>query len=447
MTRIITDWYWPLDGWIIAIGVLCAASAALLGSFLVLRRLSLLGDGISHAILPGLALAFMWTASRSGWPVFAGAIVAGLLTALASQWLQRRGRVDEGAALGVVFTTLFAIGLILINYGAARVDLDPGCVLYGAIEFTPLDRVSLAGWEMPRAFLVQLIVLVLNAAFVMLFYKELKIATFAPEYAESQGIPVPWLHRGLMVLVAITAVASFESVGSILVVAMLVVPPATALLVVSRLRSLLIASVILGAIGAIAGHLAAISVPRWFGLRSASTAGMMAVAVGGLFMLVCLVSPRCGLLAAGYRGWSLRLKIAFEDVLACLYRRSERGARSPAKLREICDRLGRSPVLVQLAIWRYRRRGLLVRSKDGWELTESGFERAEELVRSHRLWETYLAENLAMPAERLHEAAESLEHFTAQPLRSRLAEEISATEDPHGAPIPPARGTKGKYRE
>jgi manganese/zinc/iron transport system permease protein len=437
VTRFLAEWYWPLDGWIVMAGVLCAVSASLVGNFLVLRRMSLLGDAISHAILPGLAIAFLWSSSRSGWPVFLAAVVVGILTAALTQWLFRRGQVDEGAAMGVVFTTLFAAGLVLINTSAKFVDLDPSCVLYGAIEFTPLDQIKIGSLWVPRVVLVLSGVLLLNLLFVMLLYKELQITTFAPELATTLGIPAGLIHYTLMTLVAVTAVAAFESVGSILVVAMLIVPPAAALLITDRLSYLIVISAVIGASGAGLGHILAIAVPPLFGFRSSSTAGMMALAVGLLFIGACCFGPKHGLFLNVYRRGFTKLQIAFEDVLAFLYRRAEREGSQRVSLREISQQLQRSAMLLKIALWVQRRRNLVEQVGGGLQLTQAGTQRAQEVVRSHRLWETYLSEELSMPTERLHDAAESLEHFTGKSLRTRLGEAITAQEDPHGTPIPP----------
>ncbi|MDB4430152.1 metal ABC transporter permease, partial [Akkermansiaceae bacterium] len=147
------------DTGIMLVGILCAMACALPGCFLLLRRMSMMGDAISHAVLPGLAIAFLISHSRASWAMFVGAAIAGILTALFTQWITKFGKVDRGAAMGIVFTTLFAIGLILIKQTADHVDLDASCVLYGAIEHTPLDSVTL--WEnatsvlrVPRAALV-----------------------------------------------------------------------------------------------------------------------------------------------------------------------------------------------------------------------------------------------------------------------------------------------------
>ncbi len=277
-------WSWPIDGWIVAVGVLAAAACAVPGSFLVLRRLSLMGDAISHAVLPGIAAAFLLTGSRAGLPMFLGAAAVGVLTALGTEWLRRHGRMEENASLGVVFTTLFAVGLVLIVRGASRVDLDPGCVLYGAIELTPLDTVTIAGWSVPRAAIVLGTVLLVNIVVVRLLWKELAFSAFDPDGAAGQGLRPGLMHAVLMTMTAVTAVAAFESVGSILVVALLVVPAASARLLTHRLGTLLPMAAACGAAAAILGHLAAIRAPALLGLGSVHTAGSIAVVAGAILV-------------------------------------------------------------------------------------------------------------------------------------------------------------------
>jgi manganese/zinc/iron transport system permease protein len=285
-------WY-PLDTWIVIVGALCAIACALPGCFLLLRQMSMMGDAISHAVLPGLALAFLVTGSRASLPLFIGAALTGILTALLTQWIHRWGDVDRGAAMGIVFTSLFAVGLILITRAAERVDLDPGCVLYGAIELTPLDvalQLNLAGipLEIPRAALVLGSVALLNLLLILVFYKEYKITAFDPGLASTQGIHAGFMHYLLMTQVAVTTVAAFEAVGSILVIAMLIVPAATAQLLTRRLAPMLWCSALIGVLAAGLGHLLALKVPGWLGYASTSTAGMMAVALGLLFLVALL---------------------------------------------------------------------------------------------------------------------------------------------------------------
>lgn len=295
-----------LDSWIIIVGALAAVACALLGNFLVLRKMSMMGDAISHAVLPGLAIAFLVTGARASLTMFIGAAIVGVMTAVFTQWVSRFGKVDEGASMGIVFTTLFAAGLLLIVQAADHVDLDPGCVLYGAIELTPLDvvwRPEFFGAELavPRAVVVLAGVLLLNLFCVIAFFKELRIVCFDSALATTMGIHANLIHYLLMTLVAVTTVAAFEAVGSIIVIAMLIVPPATAHLLTDRLDRMVLLSVVFAILAAVFGHISALTVPQLFGFSDTSTSGMMAVMAGLLFTLVAFCAPRHGILVKKFR--------------------------------------------------------------------------------------------------------------------------------------------------
>ncbi len=428
---------WDLDGWIVLAGVLAAVSAALVGNFLVLRKMSLLGDAISHAILPGLAVAFLISDSRSSLPMFIGAVIVGLATAAFTEWIRRVGRVDEGASMGVVFTSLFALGLVMIVQAADHVDLDPGCVLYGAIELTPLDTVALWGLDIPRVVIVLGTVSLLNLLFVTLFFKELKLTSFDPALATTLGFPAWLIHYLLMTQVAITAVASFESVGNILVVAMLVVPPAAAYMLTDRLGVMILLSVLIGSAAAVLGHLSALIIPEWFGYHSTSTAGMMAVMTGVLFTLAASFGPRHGILVRMVRRQLLAWRILREDIVGLLYRLAERQIDQKANFTFITQRLLATRWETRIALFSLRRGGLITSGHEGYRLTTAGVSRAEQVVRSHRLWETYLVTEAGIPDERIHEHAELFEHFTGDQLNRRLSDAAeSPTTDPHGSHIP-----------
>ena len=309
------DWY-VIDTWIVIVGILSAVSCTLLGNFLVLRKMSMMGDAISHAVLPGLAIAFLVTGARASITMFIGAAIVGVLTALFTQWISRFGKVDQGASMGIVFTTLFALGLVLIVRAADHVDLDASCVLYGAIELTPLDVVwstKLFGMtvDLPRAVVVLAPVCLVNALFVILFFKELRISSFDPELASTMGINANRMHYLLMTLVAITTVAAFEAVGSIIVIAMLIVPAAAAHLLTDRLHWMVLVSVVLAVFSAIAGHFLAIALPGWLGLDpslvdATSTSGMMAVAAGLIFAVALFLAPKHGIWARKQWGFGRR---------------------------------------------------------------------------------------------------------------------------------------------
>ncbi len=440
----------PLDTWIAVTGALIGAACALPGCFLLLRRMSLMGDAISHAVLPGLAVAFLVSGQRDSLTMFVGAAIVGVLTAFFTQWLHSRGGVEQSAAMGVVFTVLFALGLILIRQAADHVDLDPGCVLYGSIEYVPLDTIPLLGGEVPRATLRIGVMLLLNALFVLLFFKELRITAFDPALAATLGYSPRLMHYLTMTIVSLTTVAAFESVGSILVIAMLIVPAAAAHLLTDRLAPLLLCSVLVAGIAAFVGHGLALALPAWvgFGPISVSSAGMMSVTLGGLFGAAWLLAPRHGLLARSAAHLRLRWQILREDLLGELYRRHEpafapdsRSASVPSAddgPRGAPARLGLQR-RVALALLRWR--GLVRGSGREVSLTAAGLAAAARLVRSHRLWETYLDRHLAVPADHVHAPAAVLEHVTDPGMQERLAASIDDPAlDPHGAPIPPRIG-------
>ena len=436
MSELPANWTWSYDGWVVLAGVLCATAASIPGNFLVLRRMSLLGDAVSHAVLPGLAAAFWITHSRTGPSVFAGAIVTGLLTAMLTQWIRDLGKVDEGASIGVVFTTLFAAGLVLMSQAAPSVDLDPNCVLYGLLEASPLDTLTLAGLEIPRVVMTLGTVLMLNVMFVTVFFKELLISSFDPGLATTEGYSARLMHYLLMTLVAVTAVASFEAAGNILFVAMLIVPPATAVLLTDRLSRMILISAALAAAAAISGHIAAITVPTSFGFRSSSTAGMMTVCSGLMFLITAAISPSNGLIPAWLRRQRLGLKILSEDVIALMYRQEERGNGRPESLSVLSATLLSSGFQTWIALQRQRFRGWVSAENSGYRLTKAGRQAAAAIVRSHRLWESYLVQE-GVDAGLIHRQAEKLEHFTGRSMRDRLQVEGAASDrDPHGSVIP-----------
>ncbi len=431
------SWSWDYDGWIVLAGMLCAVAASLPGNFLLLRRMSLLGDAISHAILPGLAVAFFVSESRSSWPMFLGAVIVGILTALFTEWIRNFGDVDEGASMGVVFTTLFALGLVMIVQAADHVDLDPGCVLYGAIEMTPLDTVDVAGKPIPRVVIVLGAVTMVNLLFVVLFFKELKLSAFDPALSTSVGFSARLMHYLLMVIVAVTAVASFETAGNILVVAMFVVPPATAYLLTARLGMMIFCSTVIAVLSAVCGHLSAVQVPHVFGFRSTSTSGMMALCAGMLFFVASLVSPRNGVIVRIARRQKLALRILSEDLIALLYRMDERSRDCVVSVQKLSLVLLSRPWLVGWLMRRHVRTGHVIPSEAGYRLTDSGRHLGSVLVRSHRLWEQYLVSEGGVAVNRIHGQAEKLEHFTSRELRDRLDQVTAAPSlDPHGRRIP-----------
>jgi manganese/zinc/iron transport system permease protein len=462
-----------IDTAIVWTGALAAMACALPGCFLVLRRQSMMGDAISHTVLPGIVIAFLvsqrllaggaisadaYEAARHA-SVYLGALGIGVLSALLTEGVQKLGRVESSAALGVVFTSLFALGLVLLRTSADSVDLDPDCVLYGTIETVVMKTVrplagvpGLSEWEIPQAAAFNAAALLVNGLLVLVFFKELRLAAFDPNLAAAQGIPAGAVHYALMAVTAATLVAAFESVGSILVIAMLIVPAATASLLTDRLWVMLVLSLVVAAVSALAGHAAALTLPPIiFGrlgftdVRDASTAGMMALACGGCFLLALLLAPRHGLLSKAVGRTRLAVRIACEDVLGGLYRLEElQPASTGIGLRDLRQLLEFNPLVSRLAIFRLRRTGRINVDAGRCRLTATGRRRAQSLVRSHRLWESYMAKHFQVPADHLHATAARVEHYLGPELRADLSAELDRPdEDPHGRVIPSERGDGG----
>lgn len=272
------------DAWVILTAILTAASCGLIGSLLVLRQNAMLGDAISHAVLPGLVLAFLITASRNVVPMLIGAVMMGLVTAWLTELLSNTRRVYGDAALGIVFTLLFSIGVILVALYTDSIDLDQECVLYGEIAYAPWDTFAIGGSNLgPRAVWILSGVLLANILFILMFYRQLKVTSFDPQFAVAIGISPRTWHYLLMTMVSITVVAAFELVGAILVVAMLIIPGATAVLLSHRLPAVLVGSVLFGIVAAVFGYYGASA-------TDTSIAGFMALAAGIIFVIVLFIN-------------------------------------------------------------------------------------------------------------------------------------------------------------
>lgn len=276
--------------WIIVTASLVGLSCGIIGVFLILRKMAMMADAISHTVLLGIVLAYIITRELSGMHMLIGAILAGLVTALLVQWLNTQG-VQQDASIGVVFTTLFAIGVILIATSIGNAHLDVQHALMGEITFVPWDKMTLPlVGEVPKATALLFLVLCLVLFLIIVFYKEWKITSFDPALAASIGIPVTLMHYLFMTLVSITTVASFDAVGAIMVVAMLITPAASAYLWTDRLINMLIISASFGVVSAVAGYYIA----AWI---DTSISGSMAFATGIVFVISFIFSPKHGLIA------------------------------------------------------------------------------------------------------------------------------------------------------
>ncbi|UWQ97255.1 metal ABC transporter permease [Rhodobacteraceae bacterium M385] len=296
----------------ILIGMFAAMACALPGNFLILRRQALIGDAISHVVLPGIVVAFLITGAVTTWPMLIGAAGAALLAVVLIEAVRRLGRIEPGAAMGVVFTSLFAGGVLLLEQtDTSAVHLDVEHALMGNLE--QLIWLRADGWgslldpealrhlppELPRMALVAGIIAVLTAV----FWRPLKLSSFDEGFARALGMPVTVIGLGLVTAAAAAAVAAFDAVGSIIVIAMFICPPAAARLMTNRLGRQVAWSLLFACLSAIIGYVLAGYGPIWIGARSSvSAAGMVAVVSGIFLAIACVFGParsRVGVAAGG----------------------------------------------------------------------------------------------------------------------------------------------------
>jgi len=280
--------------WVIVTGSLVGITCGITGTFLIVRRLAMLSDAISHSVLLGIVGAYLVSHSLNGVYMLIGAAIVGLGTAFFVQLLHSKG-IQEDAAIGVVFTTLFAIGVILISIYGKTVHLDVEHALMGEIAFVPWDTLSFPYlYHIPKAVFMLSIVLFVTILIILLFYKELKITSFDPQLALSIGIPVGIIHYVLMGLVSFSTVASFDAVGAVLVVSMLITPGATAYLLTESFEKMIGLSALFGILIALIGYEVAV----YFDV---SISGSMAVTGGILFLLAFLFSPIHGIVIKTFK--------------------------------------------------------------------------------------------------------------------------------------------------
>ncbi|HRG67570.1 MAG TPA: iron chelate uptake ABC transporter family permease subunit [Saprospiraceae bacterium] len=399
------------------ISILVGAMCGMLGCFIVLRNMALIGDALSHAILPGIVLAFV-VAGYSTLGFFVGSVMAGLLSAFLITWLQQKIRIKNDAAIGIIFTFMFSIGIIGISWisGKQGVHLDLKDFLFGNLLSVSQEDLYMS-----------ILMLMLVSFIIILFYRPLFITTFQPVIAGTMGINSAAMHYLLMLLLSLVVVASLRSVGVILVVSMLITPASAALLIADRLQKVLIWASLLGSLSAILGLILSIAFDFPVGPS-------MAVMTTFIYGVIALFAPKRGFIPRWQARKNLQQRILIEDILK---RASKNPIHEPVTLDQFSSITGQTTS--QLLKWmkKLEKLGLMITHTNGYQLTDLGRLRANQIVRAHRLWETFLVEELGLNADQIHEDAEFIEHHLSEDDLNRLDEQLGYPEtDPHGSPIP-----------
>jgi manganese/zinc/iron transport system permease protein len=348
-------------------GILVACASALPGCFLLLRKMAMMSDAISHAILPGLVAGYFLARGPNLLAGFAGAALAATVTVALVEAAQATRRVAGGAAIGIVFPAMFALGTVLVSKFFANVHLDTDAILYGNIEFAPFDTLVVGGYDLgPQSLWVMGGLCLLNLAFVALFYKELKLATFDPGLAAALGFSPVLIHYALMGVLSVTAVGAFTAVGAILVVALMIIPAATAYLLTDRLPVMIGLAVLVGGLTAALGYGVAT-------ILDASIAGTMATAAGVLFGIALLCAPTQGLLARARQLRRHRDGFAVEMLVVHLFNHEgTAGQATENAVAHLGEELRWDANFRDGAIGRAARGGLVVRQNGHLALTDAG---------------------------------------------------------------------------
>ena len=412
--------------------VLLGLCCGVLGGFVVVRRMALVGDALSHAVLPGVALGFLWNMTKDPVAIFVGATVAGLLGTALVRAITATTRLKEDAALGLVLASFFALGACLVT----MIQRLPSGNQSGVDKFLFGQAAAIGGDDVLLMGGVALLVLGL----VIFFYKELLVVSFDGAFARASGLPVAWIDRGLMLLLAFSVVIALQAVGAVLVSAMLITPAATAYLLTDRLHRLLGLAAIFG-IGA--GVLGAFF--SFFG-HNLATGPFMVLAASALFAGAFFLAPRHGVLARWWRRRDRAARTQRENTLKSIYRVWEERefAGEGVTFAELADRRRETLSEARAQSRALVDHGLATISGGVVHFTPEGQRRAAEIVRNHRLWELYLTNSANIASDHVHDDAEKIEHVLGEETVRELERRFrDAERDPHGRRIPRAHEIHG----
>lgn len=413
--------------WWLSGALLLGASCGLLGSFIVVRRMALLGDTLSHAVLPGVVLGYMWNMEKDPVAILIGATGAGLIGTLLVSLISRTTKLKEDAALGMVLASFFALGIALLT----MIQQSPAGNQSGLDKFL-FGQIAALGVEDVR---VMAGVTVLNVGLIFLLYKGFLMVSFDDAFARSIGIPSRALHYLMMLMLAVTIVISLKAVGVVLVSAMLVTPAAAAYLLSNRLSTMLWLSALIGMItGAVGAFLSYLG-------SHLPTGPLMVLTSGTIFLGVFLFAPQQGLVLRWWRQRHRAEQIQQENMLKGMYHvMEELGFEGEGLSLEEFARHRRQT----LDEARYELRSLLktravTQDAKGQMLyfTPPSYQRACEIVRNHRLWELYLTNEVNYAPDHVHQDAEEIEHILGEETVRKLERRLNhPRRDPHGKIIP-----------
>ena len=407
--------------------ILLGITCGLLGSFIVVRKMALVGDALSHAVLPGVAFGFLWNMSKDPVAIFIGATVAGLLGAAAVHLIRHTTRLKEDTALGLVLATFFAVGVCMLT----MIQRLPTGNTSGIDKFLFGQAAAIGAGDLK----LMAVITVLAILAVMLFYKEFLVTSFDSDFARSCGFATHVIHYGLMLLVAFAVVIALQAVGVVLVSSMLITPAAAAYLLTDRMHWMLFLSAIFGMLAGAFGAFFSFLGP---GLP---TGPFIVLGATTVFSIAFFLGPKHGVITRWFKQRSRSNRIQRENTLKSIYHVLENRSfvGESVSLRELAERRRETLEDARIQSKALARHGLATLHEDGNQifLTPGGWQLACSIVRNHRLWELYLTNAADFAADHVHDDAEKIEHVLGDEVVRAIERRLKyANRDPHGKPIP-----------
>lgn len=410
----------------VVLGVmLLGASTAVVGCFTFLRKKSLVGDAVAHSVLPGICLAFIFSQVRHPVVLLLGAFISGWLSILSIDFISKKSRIKADAAIAIVLTVFFGVGIMLLSY----IQSTGNAAQSGIDHFLFGQAAALIGSDV----IVLGIVCVVLVLTVWLLFKEFSIVSFDADYAQSLGLPVRTLEFILSTLTVIAIAVGIQAVGVVLMAAMLITPAAAARYWTNKLYFMVALAASFGALSGLFGSYISYTAPKM------PTGPWIIIAVTMIAFISMTFAPERGF----YFKWLSKRRKVFrtldENLLKIFFHLGEKKQNllAPRSITDLQNRRYFDEALMRLSLKRLCNEGLVDDLLGTWSLTEKGVIEAKRIAKLHRLWELYMSKFLKMPADHVHEGAESLEHFFTPKLEAMLEEQLDYPEtDPHDKPIP-----------
>jgi manganese/zinc/iron transport system permease protein len=405
--------------------ILLSISSALVGCFTFLKKKALIGDVVSHAVLPGICLSFIISGDKDPFLLIIGAFVTGWLSIYAMDYVVANSKIKEDTATGLSLSVFFGIGILLLTYiqhsgNAAQSGLDT--FLFG-------KAAALVGKDLIAFSAIAILILVV----VWLFFKEFNLISFDPAYAQTLGLPVKRLEFLLTSITVMAVVTGIQAVGVVLMAAMLITPAAAARFWTNRLYLMLLLSAIFATMAGYFGAFVSYTAP------SMPTGPWIVTILSMIAMISFFFSPQKGILFRWWRQHLIKNKLLEENILKAFYalNEPEKNFRKARTFRELLDQRNFQHKQLRKGLGRLRFQGFIRKTGEAWELTRSGYRKGKRVQRLHRLWELYLTEYLRIAPDHVHEDAESIEHVITPELEQKLEELLDyPTRDPHQTAIP-----------